>query len=235
VDLPPPAAVICDLDGTLVDTVRTRIAAWSRAFTEFDLPSTEVHLASLIGSDGRWLAIQVAARAGRALTEAEAEVIDRRSGAIYEELNREPRPLPGAIGFLGALDARGIPWVIATSSRPEQVRASVAALNLGLEPAVVDGSTVARAKPEPDILLAAAARLGRDPTVCWCIGDSEWDMRAARSARMPAVGVASGAAQPGTLLDAGAWTVVDRLDALVDLLPPAARVRPRPSGRPAGN
>ncbi len=214
-DLPPPAAVICDLDGTLVDTVPTRIDAWLRTFAEASLPADRDHVASLIGSDGKWLAEQVAARANRELDPEEAEAIDRRAGEIYGRLNTDPRPLPGVADFVAALASAGIPWAIATSSRPEQVRASVAALGLDPEPLVVDGLSVARAKPEPDLLFAAAERLEVPAGTCWCVGDSRWDVLAATAAGMTPVGVASGALSVEQLEAAGALAVVGQLDELV--------------------
>jgi HAD superfamily hydrolase (TIGR01509 family) len=216
--LPRPAAVVCDLDGTLVDTVPTRITAWLRTFQEFGLPADRGHVASLIGSDGKWLAEQVATRAARALSPADAEAIDRRAGEIYGELNTAPRPLPGVAAFLAALNRAGVKWAIATSSRPAQVGASVAALGLIQPPVIVDGLAVRRAKPEPDLLLAAAAALGTAPDGCWCVGDSRWDVQAAIAAHMVPVGVTTGSATAEELRADGALAVVDRLDRLVDAL-----------------
>src|SRR5919106_2540255 len=123
--LPLPAALILDLDGTLVDTVPARIQAWSQVFDEFQIPSTPQQLAPLIGSDGRRLAREVAAAAGRELRPGEDEVIDRRSGEIYASINRDPQPLPGARELLRDLQRDGIAWAIATSSRREQVGTSL--------------------------------------------------------------------------------------------------------------
>ena len=216
--LPRPAAVVCDLDGTLVDTVPTRITAWLRTFEESGLPADRGHVASLIGSDGKWLAEQVAARDSRALSPADAEAIDRRAGEIYGELNTAPRPLPGVAAFLAALNAAGVKWAIATSSRPAQVGVSVAALGLAQPPVIVDGQAVSRAKPEPDLLLAAAAALGTAPDGCWCVGDSRWDVQAAIAAQMLPVGVTTGSATAEELRADGALAVVDRLDRLVGAL-----------------
>ncbi len=222
--LPRPAAVVVDLDGTLVDTVGTRIRAWMAVFAEFGMTADESHVASLIGSDGRWLAEQVASRAGRDLAAADAERIDRRAGEIYQALNTDPRPLPGVGDFLGALETAGIPWAIATSSRAAQVTTSIAALGLDPAPRVVDGQSVQRAKPAPDLLLAAAALLGADPARCWCLGDSVWDIQAALAAGMTAVGVTTGAATAALLTDAGATHVVATVDRLIaQLRPPAPR------------
>ena len=219
--LPAPEAVICDLDGTLVDTVPTRIEAWMQTFAEADLPADPDHVASLIGSDGKWLAERVAERANRSLGAEEAEAIDRRAGERYGELNTEPRPLPGVDEFLDALDAAGIPWAVATSSRPAQVDVSLSALGRDRWPVVVDGLAVERAKPEPDLLLAAADRLATRPDGCWCVGDARWDVLAALAAGMHPVGVATGAASAADLREAGAITVVDRIGDLIGLLRPA--------------
>jgi len=218
IGLPRPAAVVCDLDGTLVDTVPTRITAWLRTFEEFGLPADCGHVASLIGSDGKWLAEQVAARASRVLSPAEAEAIDRRAGEIYGELNMAPRPLPGVAAFLAALNRAGVKWAIATSSRLAQVGASVAALGLAQPPVIVDGEAVSRAKPDQDLLLAAAAALGTAPDGCWCVGDSRWDVQAAIAAHMVPVGVTTGSATADELRADGALAVVDRLDRLVGAL-----------------
>jgi HAD superfamily hydrolase (TIGR01509 family) len=216
--LPPPHAVVCDLDGTLVDTVPTRITAWMTTFAEVGLPADRDHVASLIGSDGAWLAEQVAERAGQRLDPTEAERIDRLAGERYGALNTNPRPLPGATAFLRALDRAAVPWAVATSSRPAQVEVSVAALGLDRAPIVIDGLSVERAKPEPDLLEAAAARLGVPVDGCWCVGDARWDMLAAVAAGMRAVGVTTGSATAEDLRTAGAVAVVGSLGELVPSL-----------------
>lgn len=225
-DLPPPRAVICDLDGTLVDTVPTRIAAWLATFAEVGLDADRDHVASLIGSDGKWLAERVAERQGRLLSAPEAEAVDRRAGEVYGTMNIDPRPLPGVTAFLEALATSEMRWAIATSSRPDQVQASVAALGLDAWPEVVDGLAVARAKPEPDLLLAAAARLDVAVEDCWCVGDARWDVLAACAAGMTPIGVTSGAATADDLRAAGALLAVARIDELIPYLALAVE-RPR--------
>src|SRR5438128_1720075 len=82
----------------------------------------------LIGSDGRRLARIVAEAAERPIDAALAESIDRRAGEIYDLLNTDPRPLPGVHRLLVVLEGRRIAWAIATSSRSDQVDASIRAL-----------------------------------------------------------------------------------------------------------
>lgn len=210
-----PAAIIFDLDGTLVDTVGARIAAWEAVFADYGIPANRSQLEPMIGMDGRRLASEMAATAGAPIDTATAEEIDARAGALFDERNRDPRPLPGAQETLARLDAAGVAWAIATSSRAEQVGASVAALALGHEPRIVDGSAVEHAKPAPDLLLLAARQLGVTAEECWYVGDSTWDMRAAVAAGMRAIGVLAGAAVGADALrGAGADTVLETLDQL---------------------
>jgi HAD superfamily hydrolase (TIGR01509 family) len=215
-DLPMPRAVLFDLDGTLIDTVEARIEAWARTFEEFGLPVERRRLGPLIGVDGKRLAREVGALSGRSLDDHAAEEIDRRCGEVFETLNTDPRPLPGVRELTDALDAAGIAWSIATSSRREQVGRSVAALGLPREPQIVDGSHVEHAKPEPDLLLLGAKELGVDPTRCWYVGDSTWDVAAAVAAGMLPIGVTAGSAVSAEVLaGAGAVAVVRTLDDLV--------------------
>ena len=214
-DLARPAAIVFDLDGTLVDTVGARIAGWSEVFAEEGIAATPEQIEPMIGMDGRRLAIEVARAAGMALDADRAERIDHRAGALFDEHNRHPRALPGARECVARLDAAGVTWAIATSSRAEQVTASVAALRLDHEPRIVDGSAVAHAKPAPDLLLRAAEELGVAPGDSWYVGDSTWDMRAAVAADMRAIGVVAGAVvDVGALAEAGADTVLGTLDEL---------------------
>lgn len=214
-DLPRPRAIIFDLDGTLVDTIETRIRAWLAVFEVEGIPASRRQVAELIGSDGRRLAREVAAAAGIVLAEGRDEAIDARCGALFADLNTDPRPLPGATDLLARLDATGIAWAIATSSRREQVAASVAALDLPRAPLVVDGTHVEHAKPAPDLLLLAAHQLGADPAHCWYVGDATPDMRAAVAAGMVAIGVTTGAVDEVTLQTAGADRVVASLADIV--------------------
>ena len=217
--LPTPAAVLFDLDGTLVDTVETRIAAWLQALDEAGLPTSREQLAPLIGLDGKRLAMEVAAVAGIPIDEARAEEIDHRSGELYEQLNRSPRPLPGVRRLVETIERRHIKWAIATSSRKAQVATSVAALGLASEPTIVDASHVKHAKPEPDLLLLAAREVGVEPNRCWYVGDSTWDMVSAVAAGMIAIGVTAGSAvDSAALVGAGAAAIVATLDELAEAL-----------------
>ena len=210
--------MLFDLDGTLVDTVEARLEAWLRAFDEFRIRADRDQVKALIGSDGRRLARVIADSARVAIQSKQASEIDRRAGAIYNEPNTNPRPLLGVKETLAALDARGVTWAIATSSLEAQVRASVDALELARRPLIVDGSHVAQAKPAPDLLLRASVELRVSPNGTWYVGDTVWDMEAAKAAGMPSIGVTTGFAAAEDLEVAGAWLVIDQLDRIIPLL-----------------
>jgi HAD superfamily hydrolase (TIGR01509 family) len=210
--LPRPAAVVFDLDGTLVDTVPARIRGWRDVLDAEGLRLTDADLAPMIGIDGRRLAREAATIAGRTLDAAEQERIDHEAGERFDVHNADPRPLPGVHDALARLDGAGIAWAIATSSRAEQVGASVAALRLPRAPRIVDGSRVAHAKPAPDLLLRASDELGVDPARVWYVGDATWDMRAAVAAGMVPIAVVAGSAvDEAALREAGAAVVLASL------------------------
>lgn len=224
--LPEPSALLFDLDGTLVDTVWLRIEAWSRAFTQGGIPADRELLAGYIGSDGRWLAGEFGRMAGRDLDYAATDELDQAAGAIFDELNTSPVPLSGATELLTALEeSHRLTFAVATSSQPGQVAVSVAALRLPSPPPITDGSHVENAKPAPDLLLASAAQLGIAPARCWYVGDSTWDMLAAGSAGMVAIGVTTGAADSPALTAAGAAVSIPTLNALLDHLRERGLVR----------
>lgn len=202
--IPKPHALLFDLDGTLVDTVENRIRAWLETFRELQIPADRGRVAKLIGADGKRVAREVAGYAGLQLDDATAEKMDRRSGEIYAGMNTDPRPLPGARELIASLRQHDLRWAIATSSRAEQVMRSVDALALPETPVIIDGSQVRHAKPEPDLMLAAARRLATPPLRCWCVGDATWDMRAAVAAGMVGIGVATGVVSREALEEAGA-------------------------------
>jgi len=204
-----------------VDTVETRIVAWLRTFEEQRIPASRLLVASLIGSDGRRLARIVAEAAGQTLDSDREEEIDRRAGDIYSDLNLDPKTLPGALELLQTLDESRQRWAIATSSRREQVDASIKALARSTRPIVIDGSNVEHAKPAPDLLLFAARELGVEPPRCCYVGDAIWDMQAAAAAGMPAIGVTSGSATESELAGARALFTVKDLTELI----PLARAR----------
>jgi phosphoglycolate phosphatase-like HAD superfamily hydrolase len=221
-----PRAFLFDLDGTLVDTVGTRVEAWLETFARYGIPAERDLLAPLMGSDGRLLARTVAEHHGVPLAAGVDARIDRAAGERFGQLNAHPRPLSGATELLEWLTDAGFPWAIATSSRPDEVVASVRALGLRSRPIVSDGDAVEHAKPAPDLLLKAAGLMGADPVDTWYVGDSRWDMMAAVAAGMVAVGIPTGATSETDLLGSGAtltFSDLGRLHAAISSAGPLVR------------
>src|SRR5918994_341435 len=201
------AALIFDLDGTLVDTVYAHVSAWQRALAEAEMPIDGWRIHRRMGMSGGLFTRAVARELGRPLSSAEAEAVQTRHGVLFRELLPERRPLPGAVELLAELPEAGIAHGIATSGRRPEIDPSLDALGVGPETVVVERGDVLRAKPEPDLFLACAERLGVPADDCYVVGDAVWDLLAARRARMLSVGVLSGGYGEGALHRAGAFRV----------------------------
>jgi HAD superfamily hydrolase (TIGR01509 family) len=119
------------------------------------------------------------------------------------------RALPGARELLALLTELGVPWAIATSGYQETAGPVLELLDVPAEVPVVTRDAVEHAKPDPDLFLAAAARLGMDIAQAMVIGDSVWDMLAARRARALGVGLLSGGYGQEELERAGAYRVYE--------------------------
>jgi beta-phosphoglucomutase-like phosphatase (HAD superfamily) len=213
-----PRALIFDLDGTLVDTVGTRVDSWMDVFPSFDIHPEPEFLAPLMGSDGKLLARMTAEHYGVSLEPGVDVKIDIAAGARFRERNTHPRALPAATEILEHLTAKGTPWAVATSSLPEDARESVGSLGLSVMPIICDGADVEHAKPAPDLLLKAAHLLEVEPFEAWYVGDSKWDMLAAVAAEMVAVGIPTGATSEAQLTETGADVVFPTLAELLDLI-----------------
>ncbi|TYT24989.1 HAD family hydrolase [Luteimonas viscosa] len=205
-------AFLFDLDGTLVDSVYQHVLAWKEALDRegVDLSVWRIH--RKIGMSGGLFTNILLRETGLDITD---ERLERLRGWHAEAYNRQAaagaiRPLPGARELLAFLTAEGIPWAIATSGRMETAAPNIAAL--GVDPAqvpVVTRDQVRYAKPDPDLFLAAADRLGVDIEHSLVIGDSIWDMLAAQRARALGVGLLSGGYGREELERSGAFRVYD--------------------------
>jgi HAD superfamily hydrolase (TIGR01509 family) len=200
-------AVIFDLDGTLVDTVYGHTLAWQRVLAEAGLHIQGWKIHRLIGMSGGLLTRAAGHEIGRELGEDEVERLQQRHGEVYRALLPERRPLPGAVELLRHLRENGIAHGIATSGKREDVKPSLAALEVGSDIVVVDRSDVARAKPEPDLFLACQQQLGVRAEECYVVGDAVWDLLAARRASMLGVGLLTGGYGEQELAQAGAYRV----------------------------
>jgi HAD superfamily hydrolase (TIGR01509 family) len=199
--------ILFDLDGTLVDTVYAHVFAWQRALGERGMAIDGWRIHRRIGMSGGLFTRAVGRELGRELTAAEARDIQNRHGELFRELLPERRALPGARELLADLRAHEVVHGIATSGRRPEIDASLAVVGVTDETVVVPRGEVPRAKPEPDLFLECARRLGADPDDCFVVGDAVWDLLAARRARMLPIGLLSGGYGGDELLDAGAYRV----------------------------
>jgi HAD superfamily hydrolase (TIGR01549 family) len=214
-------ALIFDLDGTLVDTVYPHVYAWQRALAEAGMPIDGWRIHRKIGMSGGLFTRAVAREIGRELSAEEAEALQQRHGEIFRELEPTRRALPGAAALLGRLRADGVRHGIATSGRRPEIDASLGALGAPPDMVVVARGDVLRAKPEPDLFLTCADRLGVEPDDAYVVGDAVWDLLAARRARMLSVGLLTGGYGEAELGAAGAFRVYRdpaELDASLDEL-----------------
>jgi HAD superfamily hydrolase (TIGR01549 family) len=200
-------ALIFDLDGTLVDTVYAHVFAWQRALAERDMAIDGWRIHRRIGMSGGLFTRALARELRRTITDEEARAIQARHGELFRELLPERRTLPGAVDLLAELRERDVAHGIATSGRRPEIDASLAALRVPPETVVVERGDVARAKPEPDLFVECARRLGADADECFVVGDAVWDLLAARRGRMLSIGLLSGGYGEDELTSAGAFRV----------------------------
>jgi phosphoglycolate phosphatase-like HAD superfamily hydrolase len=200
-------AMIFDLDGTLIDTVYAHVFAWQQALAELDMAIDGWKIHRRIGMSGGLFTRAVARELGRDLTAHEVAALEERHGVLFRSILPDRRPLPGAIELLGLLAQHRVPYGVATSGQRPDIDASLVALGVGPDVPVVGRRDVRRAKPEPDLFLACAQRLGADAADCYVVGDAVWDMLAARRARMLSIGVLTGGYGDDELTRAGAFRV----------------------------
>jgi HAD superfamily hydrolase (TIGR01509 family) len=199
-----------DLDGTLVDSVYQHVLAWHEALDEVGIALSVWRIHRKIGMSGGLFTNALLRETGLAITPELVDRIQRRHAEAYARRASEIRPLPGAQELLKYLTEAGVPWAIATSSRIESARPTLEAL--GVDPArvpVVTRDQVRYAKPDPDLFLAAAERLEVETSHAVVVGDSIWDLLAARRAGALGVGVLSGGYGQEELARAGAYRVYE--------------------------
>jgi len=201
---------IFDLDGTLVDSVYQHVAAWQQALHAAHIELSVWRIHRRIGMSGGLFTEMLLREIERAVTPALLEELNQHHAAAYLSMMKWVRPLPGARRLLEHLTQVGIPWAIATSGRMATARCNLELL--GLDPAttvIVTREDVRRAKPDPDLFTAAAQRLNADIESAVVVGDSIWDMLAARRARGLGVGLLSGGYGEDELERAGAIRVYE--------------------------
>ena len=200
-------AFLFDLDGTLVDSVYQHVLAWREA-----LEAGGIHLAvwrihRQIGMSGGLFVNALLRETGHTVSKEEAERLQEIHSEAFRRYAPQVRPLPGAQELLTYLTKADVPWAIATSGRMESASLSLRLLGIGDDVPIVTRDLVRHAKPDPDLFLAAAEKLGVDISNSVVVGDSIWDLLAARRARALGVGLLSGGYGREELERAGAYRV----------------------------
>jgi HAD superfamily hydrolase (TIGR01509 family) len=209
---------IFDLDGTLVDSVYQHVLAWHEALSQVGIELAVWTIHRKIGMSGGLMANAILRETGVVLSAEEAGSLVRLHAEAYARLSGQVVPLPGACALLRRLTEMGAPWAIATSARIAGARPTLEALGVPPGVPIVTRDEVAHAKPDPDLFLVAAERLKVPITSAVVVGDSVWDLLAARRARALGVGLLSGGYGQDELERAGAYRVYnDPADLLLHL------------------
>jgi HAD superfamily hydrolase (TIGR01509 family) len=204
---PPVPAFLFDLDGTLIDSVYQHVIAWRNALLKMDIDLSVWRIHRRIGMSGGLFVSALLRETGRSLTEQDIEALQQDHANEYLAQVDSVQALPGAPELLAALTAQGVPWAIATSGANVTARLALPMLGLPADAPMVTRDMVRRAKPDPDLFLAAAALLGVEPRDAWVVGDSVWDLLAARRAGALAIGLQCGGYGREELERAGAYRV----------------------------
>src|SRR5438876_9216559 len=169
-------AFLFDLDGTLVDSVYQHVLAWREALEGAGIELSVWRIHRRIGMSGGLFLDALLREIGRQVTPEDATRIQRTHAASFARQVSQVRPLPGARELLVHLSDAGVPWAIATSGRLESARPMLEMIAVGTHVTVRTRDQVAHAKPDPDLFLAAAERLGVDVADSVVVGDSVWDL-----------------------------------------------------------
>ena len=184
---PPPPAFLFDLDGTLIDSVYQHVIAWRAALSRLDIDLSVWRIHRRIGMSGGLFVSALLRETGRTLSESDIAMLQRAHQEEYTD--------------------RKVAWAIATSGYRATAHHALAMLGLPDDAPMVTRDMVAHAKPDPDLFLAAAALLGVEPRHAFVVGDSVWDLLAARRAGALGIGVLSGGYGREELERVGAYRV----------------------------
>nr|WP_205857579.1 HAD family phosphatase [Phytoactinopolyspora endophytica] len=185
--LPYPAAVLWDMDGTLVDTEPLWIAAEKELVRRHGGTWTDADSLALVGSD--LLAAGDYIRIKGDLPMTAAQVRDHLLAQVLEGVKRHVEWRPGAVELLAQLDVAGVPCALVTMSYRTLAEAVVAQLPAGRFVTLVTGDEVSKGKPDPEPYLAAAAELEVKPDECLVIEDSPPGTKSGLAAGMRVIGV----------------------------------------------
>jgi HAD superfamily hydrolase (TIGR01549 family) len=209
---------LLDLDGTLVDSVYQHVLAWQEALDDCGIDLSVWRIHRRMGMSGGLFLGALLRETGKPVDAGLVARLQRVHAEAYRRRATELRLLPGARELLARLTQLEVPWAIATSGLIEAARPTLELLEVPGDVPVVTRDQVAHAKPDPDLFLAAAEHLDADVADAVVVGDSVWDLLAARRARALGIGLLSGGYGREELERAGAYRVYeDPADLLLHL------------------
>lgn len=203
----PTPAFLFDLDGTLIDSVYQHVIAWRQALSSMGIDLSVWRIHRRIGMSGGLFVSALLRETGLKLSREQIDQLQTTHMEAYEQQVHSVKPLPGAAELLSELTTRGVPWVIATSGYARTARLALGMLGLPEDTPMITRDMVRRAKPDPDLFLAGADLVRVDPRHAMVVGDSVWDLLAARRAGALGIGLLSGGYGRDELERAGAFRV----------------------------
>jgi HAD superfamily hydrolase (TIGR01509 family) len=210
------SVAILDIDGTLVDTNYHHTIAWFRAFRQHGivLPIWRIH--RHIGMGGDQL---IGALTDERFEEREGDSIRAAEKVLYMELIGEVEPMQGARQLLEEIKRRSHSVVLASSAKADEVEHYVELLDARtIADAWTTSADVEQTKPQPDLVNSALQKAGADAKEAVMVGDTPWDVQAAKSARVPTIAVRTGGFGQDELEDAGAAAVFESVAELLERL-----------------
>jgi HAD superfamily hydrolase (TIGR01549 family) len=208
-------AFLFDLDGTLVDSVYQHVLAWREALERSGIALSVWRIHRRIGMSGGLLVNALLREMGQPVTSADSERLREYHAEAYARMVGQVRLLPGARALLEYLTGAAVPWSIATSGWRKSAQPALDMLGVGPDVPIITRDQVRYAKPDPDLFVAAAEGLGVSIESSVVVGDSVWDLLAARRARALGVGLLSGGYGEDELMRAGAYRVYQDPDDLL--------------------
>jgi HAD superfamily hydrolase (TIGR01509 family) len=203
------SAFLFDLDGTLIDSVYQHVIAWREALEEVGVSLAVWKIHRRIGMSGGLFVTALRRELGEELDDETLARLPDLHTEAYMSHYSGVRPLPGATELLAGLTELGIPWAIATSGAERTAGRARELLGLADDVPMVTRDRVRYAKPDPDLFLTAAAEIGVDIRDSLVVGDSVWDLLAARRAGALGIGLLSGGYGREELIYAGAFRVYE--------------------------
>ena len=210
------AVAILDIDGTLVDTNYHHAIAWFRAFRQHGivLPIWRIH--RHIGMGGDQL---IGALTDERFEEREGDSVRAAEKVLYMELIGEVEPMQGARQLLEEIKRRGHTVVLASSAKADEVEHYVELLDArAIADAWTTSADVEQTKPQPDLVNSALQKAQADAKDAVMVGDTPWDVQAAKSAKVPTIAVRTGGFGQDELEEAGAAAVFESVAELLERL-----------------